>query len=153
MKKNIGLGIILFTSCLLTSVSADSGSLKIDTNIHSNQESKELHYIEQESELAKLFHVETTEAIQKAQDQVKETEKTDRNHLFLSSLSSEDIVEAYQPLLFTSKTMISNTGDYHFSLSAKSPALSWQVLGMLGLGFCVMGYSIIRVFIQRKGKK
>lgn len=154
MKKSIILGATLLTiSFIGISASADSGSLKIDTDIHSNQESKELHYIEQESELAKLFRLETTEAIQQMQEQEKESATRERNHLFLESLSSQGIIEAYQPLLFTSKTMISNTGDYHFSLSGKSPALSWQVLGMLGLGFCLMGYSIFRVFSQRKGKK
>ncbi|MEY8462321.1 type VII secretion protein EssA [Streptococcus merionis] len=152
MKKM--LGFLLLSTCFLSvAVYADDGSLKIDTDIHSNQESKEIHYIEQESELAKLFRAETSESIQKVQGKIKDGEKKEREHLFLERLSSEDIMEVYQPLLFTSKTMISNTGDYHISLNAKSSALSWQMLGMLSLGFCVMGYSIIRVFTRKKGGK
>ncbi|MGT2715323.1 type VII secretion protein EssA [Streptococcus respiraculi] len=149
MKKV--LCFLLLSTCLLSvAVYADDGSLKIDTDIHSKQESKEVHYIEQESELAKLFRADTSESIQTVQENTKNTEKKEKDNLFLGNLSSTNIMEAYQPLLFTSKTMISNTGDYHISLNEKSPALSWQVLGVLSLAFCVLGYSIIRAFTRKK---
>ncbi|MBF0787337.1 MULTISPECIES: type VII secretion protein EssA [unclassified Streptococcus] len=150
MKKR--LVFLLLLSCLLSeSIDAADGSLKIDTTIHSRQEeTKELQYSEQESELVKLFHVDTTEAIQKMQEQADELEIRERNQLFLQHLSSENVIEAYQSLLFTSTSMVSNTGNHHGSLSAKSSVLSWQAVGILGVGFCVMGYSIIRVFTREK---
>lgn len=85
---------------------ANDGSIQIDTNLAPSTEKTEISYIEQESELALIFHSETDEVVSKVQGAAEQFYEADKTSLFLQKIETENVVETYQPLLFTPQTMV-----------------------------------------------
>ncbi|MCP1770161.1 hypothetical protein [Streptococcus gallinaceus] len=95
----IKLKTLLFTVFLLPiTVYAADGNLKIDTNIQTPTEQRDVSYIEQETELSKLFSPEATKNINKLQDEKTEQYSKDKQALFMKKLTQENLVKQYQTL-------------------------------------------------------
>ncbi|MET3644513.1 hypothetical protein [Streptococcus gallinaceus] len=72
--------------------------MKIDTNIQTPTEQRDVSYIEQETELSKLFSPEATKNINKLQDEKTEQYSKDKQPLFMKKLTQENLVKQYQTL-------------------------------------------------------
>lgn len=143
--------IFVILSLMIGSVQADDGSLQIDTNIQNNvKEQKEIQYIEQESELSKLF-LDSTEAIVEKQQKAEEKQNLDeRQNLFLVKTKSKKLLETYQPLLFTADTMVVHKKGYSVSMGNRKTPISWQMVTLSILALGVTLYSVYQVIRTRK---
>lgn len=154
MKKKYIFTFLFLLSLIFNNVKTcadDDGSLKIDTNLNSQEKNKEIHYIEQENDLSKLFLLETTELIYKEKDKIKNNEKINNTLLFLNPKKNEKVSKFYQSLLFNSKT-INLKNDYQFLQYEKKSYISWNTITIIVLGLSVMIYSIFRTINLRKGR-
>ncbi|MGT2772534.1 type VII secretion EssA family protein [Streptococcus marimammalium] len=153
MKKRIL--IIVMTvgiSIFIPTVLADDGSLKINTDIQSNETRKEVFYIEQENELSQLFKEEITKNIAQKQESSLSQERELKETIFLQEIEEENLVDNYQPLLFTTNTANSSLGEYNVTLGQKKSSISIQTVAIFLLGFLVMLFSLYRVFGHKRGK-
>ena len=145
--KTISKLFMLILLCLATGtvVYANDGSLRIDTSLNQSTEKTDIQYFEQESDLAKLFKVETTSLVEKLQKISQESYAQDKTSIFMETIKTENIVENYQPLLFTPETMVKSKDSYGVSLNQKTSVISWQMVLLFAGGVCVMIYSVISV--------
>ncbi|MCU9533510.1 type VII secretion EssA family protein [Streptococcus sp. CSL10205-OR2] len=153
MKKRIL--IIVMTvgiSIFIPTVLADDGSLKINTDIQSNETRKEVFYIEQENELSQLFKEEITKNIAQKQESSLSQERELKETIFLQEIEEENLVDNYQPLLFITDTANSSLGEYNVTLGQKKSSISIQTVVIFLLGFLVMLFSLYRVFGHKRGK-
>ncbi|QWV86606.1 type VII secretion EssA family protein [Streptococcus parasuis] len=150
MKKRLvcGLVYLLFLGGQL--VYANDGSLQIDANLTTTAEKSEISYIEQESDLAKLFQSETEKSISEMQEEAEQSYRLDKEGLFLHDIQTDSVIETYQPLLFTSKTMVHRNDNYGVSLTEKKTGLSIQMLLIIILGMTVTLYSVFRNKLKGK---
>lgn len=150
MKKRLvcGLVYLLFLGGQL--VYANDGSLQIDANLTTTAEKSEISYIEQESDLAKLFQSETEKSISEVQEEAEQSYRLDKEGLFLHDIQTDSVIETYQPLLFTSKTMVHRNDGYGVSLTEKKTGLSLQTLLIIVLGMMVTMYSVFRNKLKGK---
>lgn len=133
--KKLGITIFLIFISLMarTVIFANDGSLRIDTSLNDEGQKNEIQFFEQESDLANLFQPETDELIENIQNKVKESYRSDKTELFIEKIETENIVERYQPLLFTPETMVKNN-NYGVSLRQKKQFVSWQVMLFVFIG-------------------
>lgn len=150
MKKWLfcGLVYLLFLGGQL--VYANDGLLQIDANLTTTAEKSEISYIEQESDLAKLFQSETEKSISEVQEEAEQTYRLDKQGLFLHNIQTDSVIETYQPLLFTPKTMVHRNDSYGVSLTEKKTRLSLQMLLIIVLGMTVTLYSLFRNKLKGK---
>ncbi|NQK94830.1 type VII secretion protein EssA [Streptococcus suis] len=150
MKKRLfcGLVYLLFLGGQL--VYANDGSLQIDANLTTTAEKSEISYIEQESDLAKLFQSETEKSISEVQEEAEQSYRLDKQALFLHDIQTDSVIETYQPLLFTPKTMVHRNDSYGVSLTEKKTGLSLQTLLVIVLGITVTSYSLFRNKLKGK---
>ncbi|MGT2867134.1 secretion protein [Streptococcus fryi] len=128
---------------------ANDGSLQINTDINQGKETKEVYYIEQETELSKLFNLEITDNINRKQTVSLEEEKNFKDGIFLQKLVGNNWSSDYQKLLFNPETELSVSSDYGVQLVEKKSGVSWQMLVLLGLGVMVMSWSLYQTRRQK----
>ncbi|NQM14668.1 hypothetical protein HO422_11440, partial [Streptococcus suis] len=76
--------------------------------------------------------------------------RLDKEGLFLHDIQTDSVIETYQPLLFTSKTMVHRNDNYGVSLTEKKTGLSIQMLLIIILGMTVTLYSVFRNKLKGK---
>ena len=144
--------LVLFVTLLPTVVRATDGSLKIDTNLQTPTEQRDVFYIEQETSLAKLFSPEVTNKIDIMQTKELEGYTEEKNSIFMMDIKKENLVEAYQILLFTPETMVSTKTNHTITLNERTKPITWQMVLILLVGLIVMGISIYNLTRKNKGK-
>ncbi|MBF0780480.1 MULTISPECIES: type VII secretion protein EssA [unclassified Granulicatella] len=156
MKKIVGYSSLIFCLSFFLLVSkvnaAEDGALKINTNIQPTQQSKGIHYIEQENDLSALFRLETTTSIHQQQDKEKLEERQDKNSLFINVRSSQRLVDTYTATLFNGQTNMTRTDNAHIVLNSVTSEFSLSMIVSLLIAVVIMGYSIIQVIISKKGQ-
>ncbi|WP_449457893.1 secretion protein [Streptococcus suis] len=152
MKRHFSRLLILCLSVIVMEPSlvfANDGSLQINTDINQGKETKEVYYIEQETELSKLFNLEITDNINRKQAVSLEEEKNFKDGIFLQKLVGNNWSSDYQKLLFNPETELSVSSDYGVQLVEKKSGVSWQMLVLLGLGVMVMSWSLYQTRRQK----
>lgn len=152
MKRHFSRLFVLCFSVIVMEPSfvfANDGSLQINTDINQGKETKEVYYIEQETELSKLFQTETTDTISQKQAVVSDEEKSLKEGIFLEDLPSNNWSTDYRELLFNPETEHAVSSDYGVQLTEKKPGISWQMLALFGLGIVVMSWSLYQTRRQK----
>lgn len=152
MKRHFSRLFVLCFSVIVMEPSfvfANDGSLQINTDINQGKETKEVYYIEQETELSKLFQTETTDTISQKQAVVSEEEKSLKEGIFLEDLPSNNWSTDYRELLFNPETELAVSSDYGVQLTEKKSGISWQMLALFGLGIVVMSWSLYQTRRQK----
>lgn len=152
MKRHFSHLFILCLSVIVMEPSlvfANDGSLKINTDINQGKETKEVYYIEQETELSRLFNTETTDNITQKQEATLEEEKNLKEGIFLEELPENDWSADYRELLFNPDTERSVSSDYGVQLLDRKSGLSWSMITLFGLGVLVMSWSLYQTRRQK----
>lgn len=141
----IGLGLVM------SPVYANDGSLVIETDIHSDSDKQEVLYVEQEDDLAALFHQDLSASVAVKKSQESEANDSHKGELFLADIPATDDFAAYEDLLFTAGTRFRGVSSYHIKMMEKPFVWSWQLIGLIGLGLFATSISLYRVFTSKKG--
>ncbi|WP_155974073.1 type VII secretion protein EssA [Streptococcus ruminantium] len=152
MKRHFSRLFVLCLSVIVMEPSfvfANDGSLQINTDINQGKETKEVYYIEQETELSKLFNAETTALIAHKQELTLSEEKSLKEGIFLEDLPSNNWSTDYRELLFNPETELAVSSDYGVQLTEKKPGISWQMLALFCLGIVVMSWSLVQTRRQK----
>lgn len=163
MKKVIGVICILFCLSFFffrfevqaseeESVKSEDGTLKINTDIQTTPQPSGIRYIEQESDLSALFRLETTVNIQQQKDKRKKEELQDKNNLFIKEHPAERLVEIYTAELFHANVAVTRLDNQQITLNAVPSSFSMTMILVLLIAGIMMGYSVIRVLIKKKGQ-
>lgn len=153
-KKTISLILGIFLSLVLSfSIvkASEDGKLKIDMEIHKEKSSKGINYFEQDTELSKLFLVDTNDNVNKEKEKFKAGENVDKNELFTSKVTQDSFVQSTRLLLFNSKLNIKPAVNYQMSIHENKNYISWQVVVVLSIGVIIMIFSVYQVFSKKKG--
>ena len=141
-------------SCILffqKDVYADDGALKIDTRISESAYQKESFYIEQETELTKLFN----EALAKNISEQKEKEsiscKKDRALIFDIEIKKETELDNYKKNIYLESQQKGNSENTKIILKEKKSVFNWQNILIIIGAFFVMTLSIVKVFYKKRG--
>lgn len=132
-----------------TVVFANDGSLRIDTSLNKNNEKTEIQYFEQEGDLSKLFQPDINKRVESVQETTQKVYESDKTSLFLEDIEVENIVESYQPLLFTQDTMVKNSESYGVSLNQKKIIISWPTVFLMIVAMGVTAYSLFGNRLRR----
>lgn len=144
MKKIIFFIFLLFSIFTGNSVvTANDGSLQIDTSLEKNTKKTDIQYFEQESNLTKLFRPETYKLIDTTKKNDEEQYHLVKTNLFITKVESKKIVNDYQSVLFTSQIQINHNDKKNVSLNNVNSPVSWTVILLFILGLIVTIYSLI----------
>lgn len=154
-KKTISLILGIFLSLVLSfSIvkASEDGKLKIDMEIHKEKSSKGINYFEQDTELSKLFLVDTNDNVNKEKEKFKAEENVDKNELFTSKVTQDSFVQSTRLLLFNSKLNIKPAVNYQMSIHKNKNYISWQAVVVLSIGVIIMIFSVYQVFSKKERK-
>lgn len=154
-KKTISLILGIFLSLVLSfSIvkASEDGKLKIDMEIHKEKTSKGINYFEQDTELSKLFLVDTNDNVNKEKGKFKAEENVDKNELFTSKVTQNSFVQSTRLLLFNSKLNIKPAVNYQMSIHENKNYISWQTVVVLSIGVIIMIFSVYQVFSKKERK-
>ena len=154
-KKTISLILGIFLSLVLSfSIvkASEDGKLKIDMEIHKEKSSKGINYFEQDTELSKLFLVDTNDNVNKEKEKFKAEENVDKNELFTSKVTQDSFVQSTRLLLFNSKLNIKPAVNYQMSIRENKNYISWQAVVVLSIGVIIMIFSVYQVFSKKERK-
>lgn len=153
-KKTISLILGIFLSLVLSfSIvkASEDGKLKIDMEIHKEKSSKGINYFEQDTELSKLFLVDTNDNVNKEKEKFKAEENVDKNE-FTSKVTQDSFVQSTRLLLFNSKLNIKPAVNYQMSIHENKNYISWQAVVVLSIGVIIMIFSVYQVFSKKERK-
>ena len=150
-KKTVSLILGIFLSLVLSfSIvkASEDGKLKIDIEIHKEKTSKGVNYFKQDTELSKLFLIDTNDNVNK----FKTGENLEKNELFTNKVTQDSFVQSTRLLLFNSKLNIKSAVNYQMSIHENKNYISWQAVVVLSIGVIIMIFSVYQVFSKKKGK-
>lgn len=153
-KKTVSLILGIFLSLVLSfSIvkASEDGKLKIDMEIHKEKTSKGINYFEQDTELSKLFLVDTNDNVNKEKEIFKAGENVDKNKLFTNKVTQDSFVQSTRLLLFNSKLNLKPAVNYQMSIHENRNYISLQAIVVLSIGVIIMIFSVYQVFSKKKG--
>ena len=141
-------------SCILffqKDVYADDGALKIDTRISESAYQKESFYIEQETELTKLFNEALAKNISEQKEKESISYKKDRALIFDIEIKKETELDNYKKNIFLESQLKGNSENTKIILKEKKSVFNWQNILIIIGAFFVMTLSIVKVFYKKRG--
>ena len=141
-------------SCILffqKDVYADDGALKIDTRISESAYQKESFYIEQETELTKLFNEALAKNISEQKEKESISYKKDRALIFDIEIKKEMELDNYKKNIFLESQQKGNSENTKIILKEKKSVFNWQNILIIIGAFFVMTLSIVKVFYKKRG--
>ena len=141
-------------SCILffqKDVYADDGALKIDTRISESAYQKESFYIEQETELTKLFNEALAKNISEQKEKESISYKKDRALIFDIEIKKETELDNYKKSIFLANQQKGNSENTKIILKEKKSVFNWQNILIIIGAFFVMTLSIVKVFYKKRG--
>lgn len=151
MKKIYSLLLLCLLFFSLPIQAEDTGNLKIDTDLQTPKEDRDISYLEQESAFSKLFNSKTTEKINKLKTENLEKGNEERQQIFTSDIEEIDTVKAYQDLLFRPNLSLPTNREHRVTLREEKKIVTWQMIAMICCAILVMGWSIFN-FVRRNQK-
>ena len=154
-KKTVSLILGIFLSLVLSfSIvkASEDGKLKIDIEIHKEKTSKGINYFEQDTELSKLFLIDTNYNVNKEKEKFKTGENLEKNELFTNKFTQDSFVQSTRLLLFNSKLNIKPAVNYQMSIYENKNYISWQAVVVLSIGVIIMIFSVYQVFSKKERK-
>lgn len=151
MKKIYSLLLLCLLFFSLPIQAEDTGNLKIDTDLQTPKEDRDISYFEQESAFSKLFNSKTTEKINKLKTENLEKGNEERQQIFTSDIEEIDTVKAYQDLLFRPNLSLPTNRERRVTLREEKKIVTWQMIAMICCAILVMGWSIFN-FVRRNQK-
>ncbi|MGX7112393.1 type VII secretion protein EssA [Gemella cuniculi] len=154
MKKVFGISLIILSVVIFDNqiVSAEDGSLKIDTRTSQDNGHKENFYIEQETELTKLFDETLTKTISRKKEEESISYKKDKTLIFDRNVNKESLVDNYTKNLFLTNGYIANTTSAKINLKEKQDGVNWYKILLLIMGISITMVSVIKLFYRKKVK-
>ena len=141
-------------SCILffqQDVYAEDGALKIDTRISQSAYQKESYYVEQETELTKLFNEALTKNISEQKEKESISYKKDRALIFDIEIKKETELDNYKKNIFLESQQKGNSENTKIILKEKKSVFNWQNILIIIGAFFVMTLSIVKVFYKKRG--
>lgn len=141
-------------SCILffqQDVYADDGALKIDTRISESAYQKESFYIEQETELTKLFNEALAKNISEQKEKESISYKKDKALIFDMEIKKETELDNYKKSIFLANQQKGNSENTKIILKEKKSVFNWQNILIIIGAFFVMTLSIVKVFYKKRG--
>ena len=132
-------------------VYAEDGSLKIDTRISESAYQKESFYIEQETELIKLFNEALAKNISEQKEKESISYKKDRALIFDIEIKKETELDNYKKNIFLESQQKGNSENTKIILKEKKSVFNWQNILIIIGAFFVMTLSIVKVFYKKRG--
>ena len=132
-------------------VYAEDGSLKIDTRISESAYQKESFYIEQETELTKLFNEALVKNISEQKEKESISYKKDRALIFDIEIKKETELDNYKKNIFLESQLKGNSENTKIILKEKKSVFNWQNILIIIGAFFVMTLSIVKVFYKKRG--
>ena len=151
MKKIYSLFLLFLLFFSLPVQAEDTGDLKIDTDLQTPKEDRDISYLEQESASSKLFNSQTTEKINKLKTENFKKGNEERHQIFTSDIEKVDTVKAYQDLLFRPNQSLPTNREHRVTLREEKQTVTWQMIVMVCCAILVMGWSIFN-FVRRNKK-
>ena len=151
MKKIYSLLLLCLLFFSLPIQAEDTGNLKIDTDLQTPKEDRDISYLEQESAFSKLFNSKTTEKINKLKTENLAKGNEERQQIFTSDIEEIDTVKAYQDLLFRPNLSLPTNRERRVTLREEKKIVTWQMIAMICCAILVMGWSIFN-FVRRNQK-
>ena len=146
--------ILTILSCIVffqQDVYAEDGSLKIDTRISESAYQKESFYIEQETELTKLFNEALAKNISEQKEKESISYKKDRALIFDIEIKKETELDNYKKSIFLANQQKGNSENTKIILKEKKSVFNWQNILIIIGAFFVMTLSIVKVFYKKRG--
>lgn len=146
--------ILTILSCIVffqQDVYAEDGSLKIDTRISESAYQKESFYIEQETELTKLFNEALAKNISEQKEKESISYKKDRALIFDIEIKKETELDNYKKNIFLESQQKGNSENTKIILKEKKSVFNWQNILIIIGAFFVMILSIVKVFYKKRG--
>lgn len=146
--------ILTILSCIVLfqqDVYAEDGSLKIDTRISESAYQKESFYIEQETELTKLFNEALAKNISEQKEKESISYKKDRALIFDIEIKKETELDNYKKNIFLESQQKGNSENTKIILKEKKSVFNWQNILIIIGAFFVMTLSIVKVFYKKRG--
>ena len=144
----------IILSCILffqQDVYAEDGALKIDTRISQNAYQKESYYVEQETELTKLFNEALTKNISEQKEKESISYKKDKALIFDMEIKKETELDNYKKSIFLANQQKGNSENTKIILKEKKSVFNWQNILIIIGAFFVMTLSIVKVFYKKRG--
>ena len=132
-------------------VYAEDGSLKIDTRISESAYQKESFYIEQETELTKLFNEALAKNISEQKEKESISYKKDRALIFDIEIKKETELDNYKKSIFLANQQKGNSENTKIILKEKKSVFNWQNILIIIGAFFVMTLSTVKVFYKKRG--
>lgn len=146
--------ILTILSCIVffqQDVYAEDGSLKIDTRISESAYQKESFYIEQETELTKLFNEALVKNISEQKEKESISYKKDRALIFDIEIKKETELDNYKKNIFLESQLKGNSENTKIILKEKKSVFNWQNILIIIGAFFVMTLSIVKIFYKKRG--
>ena len=146
--------IPIILSCILffqQDAYAEDGALKIDTRISQSAYQKESYYVEQETELTKLFNEALTKNISEQKEKESISYKKDRALIFDIEIKKETELDNYKKNIFLESQQKGNSENTKIILKEKKSVFNWQNILIIIGAFFVMTLSIVKVFYKKRG--
>ena len=146
--------IPIILSCILffqQDAYAEDGALKIDTRISQSAYQKESFYVEQETELTKLFNEALTKNISKQKEKESISYKKDKALIFDMEIKKETELDNYKKSIFLANQQKGNSENTKIILKEKKSVFNWQNILIIIGAFFVMTLSIVKVFYKKRG--
>ena len=146
--------ILTILSCIVffqQDVYAEDGSLKIDTRISESAYQKESFYIEQETELTKLFNEALVKNISEQKEKESISYKKDKALIFDMEIKKETELDNYKKNIFLESQLKGNSENTKIILKEKKSVFNWQNILIIIGAFFVMTLSIVKVFYKKRG--
>ena len=146
--------IPIILSCILffqQDVYAEDGALKIDTRISQSAYQKESFYVEQETELTKLFNEALTKNISEQKEKESISYKKDKALIFDMEIKKETELDNYKKNIFLTNQQKGNSENTKIILKEKKSVFNWQNILIIIGAFFVMSLSIVKVFYKKRG--
>ena len=146
--------IPIILSCILffqQNAYAEDGALKIDTRISQSTYQKESYYVEQETELTKLFNEALTKNISEQKEKESISYKKDKALIFDIEIKKETELDNYKKNIFLTNQQKGNSENTKIILKEKKSVFNWQNILIIIGAFFVMTLSIVKVFYKKRG--
>lgn len=146
--------IPIILSCILffqQNAYAEDGALKIDTRISQSAYQKESFYVEQETELTKLFNEALTKNISEQKEKESISYKKDKALIFDIEIKKETELDNYKKNIFLTNQQKGNSENTKIILKEKKSVFNWQNILIIIGAFFVMTLSIVKVFYKKRG--
>ena len=146
--------IPIILSCIVffqQDVYAEDGALKIDTRISQSAYQKESYYVEQETELTKLFNEALTKNISEQKEKESISYKKDKALIFDIEIKKETELDNYKKNIFLANQQKGNSENTKIILKEKKSVFNWQNILIIIGAFFVMTLSIVKVFYKKRG--